>query len=382
MNLYKKLCSIEPGKTRVAKLNHDVVFNRSDGKIIWQPRIQCWYADKIFAGEELPAPYTGMSVPEIYRALGCSHRLYPWYNECFRRIEPASIHRVEEKLDETDVKTTIETPVGRQVRIDRKTPNSRRMIHVKWPVTTEEELKVATWIEENTTWEWDQDKFAKAERDVGDLGAPTVYTPRSNVQDLYINAMGVEQATYALVDYPDTVEAYFRALDECHFRLIDLLNSSPVDIINLGENVHSGTLSPPLFLKYHLPGTQARCERLHAGGKFVSSHWDGDCGPLLQYAHETGLDGIEAITPVPQGDVTLGEIKEALGDDMFLLDGIPAVYFDSNFPVETLTECVHRLIELFAPRLVLGISDEMSSTGDIERVRVVGDIVDEYNRSR
>ena len=38
-----------------------------------------------------------------------------------------------------------------------------------------------------------------------------------------------------------------------------------------------------------------------------------------------------------------------------------------------------RLIELFAPKLVLGISDEISSTGDLERVRIVGAIVDEYN---
>jgi len=44
-----------------------------------------------------------------------------------------------------------------------------------------------------------------------------------------------------------------------------------------------------------------------------------------------------------------------------------------------LEEYTHRLIDLFAPRLVLGISDEISSTGDIERVRVVGRIVDEYN---
>jgi len=65
---------------------------------------------------------------------------------------------------------------------------------------------------------------------------------------------------------------------------------------------------------------------------------------------------------------------------MFLLDGIPAVYFDDTFPVETLVECTHKLIELFAPKLVLGISDEISSTGDIERLRVVGDIVEAHNR--
>jgi hypothetical protein len=30
---------------------------------------------------------------------------------------------------------------------------------------------------------------------------------------------------------------------------------------------------------------------------------------------------------------------------------------------------------------VLGISDEISSTGDLDRIRIVGQIVDEYNAS-
>jgi len=33
------------------KLHTDVVFGQSGGKIIWQPRIECWYTDKQFARE-------------------------------------------------------------------------------------------------------------------------------------------------------------------------------------------------------------------------------------------------------------------------------------------------------------------------------------------
>ena len=98
----------------------------------------------------------------------------------------------------------------------------------------------------------------------------------------------------------------------------------------------------------------------------------------MKYYQETGLDGIEAITPKPQGDVDLHEVKQYLGD-MFLLDGIPAIYFDKEFSEETLVACVHEILDLFAPNLILGISDEISSTGDIERIRLVGKIVDEYN---
>jgi hypothetical protein len=75
----------------------------------------------------------------------------------------------------------------------------------------------------------------------------------------------------------------------------------------------------------------------------------------------------------------LEQVKEALGDRMFLLDGIPAVYFDETFSVQTLVECTQTLIDLFAPKLVLGISDEISSTGDLDRIKVVGEIVDAYN---
>ena len=215
----------------------------------------------------------------------------------------------------------------------------------------------------------------------GRLGAPTMYLPRVNVQDLYINTMGVEHAIYALYEWGGVVDDYFRALHENHLRLIDVINTSPIRIVNFGDNLHCETLSPRLFETYVLPAYLERTARLHKAGKFVHSHWDGKVKALLKYARICGLDGIEAITPLPQGDVTLEEVKEALGDDIYLLDGIPAIYFDTTFSEEVLAACTEQVIKLFAPKLILGISDEISSTGDIERVRLVGKIVDEYNGS-
>lgn len=361
-----------------AELHRQVVFGQSGGRIIWQPRIGCWVTDKQFAGEPFPSPFTGLDYFDLYRELDCSARLYE-YNACFKRVEHPAVYTTRRELNATDAEITIHTPVGNQVAVHRKTTSNWHVINVKWEVSTEDELKVAAWREENTAWAWDQTKYDELQATVGDLGAPTMFMPRMNVQSLYIEKMGSQNGIYALYDWPDTAEAYFRALEASHDRLMDVINASPVDIINYGENVHAGTLSPKLFRTYHLPTCQRRSEKLHAAGKFVCSHWDGDVKALLPYVHETGLDGIEAITPYPQGDVTLGEVKAALGDDVFLLDGIPAIYLDATFSVETLVDCTHRLIELFAPKLVLGISDEISSTGDLERIRIVGEIVDQYN---
>jgi len=364
-----------------AQLHRDVLFEPGNRKVIWQPRIGCWYYDKQFAGDPLPKPYQDMSIPEIHRSLGCSARLYDQYNACFVRVEHPDVTFEEKRLNGTDVETVIRTPVGDQIAVTRSSPNNWGKIHVKWEVESEDELRVAAWRERHTTWAWDQARFDTARQEVGDLGAPTMFMPRMNVQSLYIERMGVENTMYALHDWPATVEDYFDALELCHDRLIDVINASPVDIINFGENIHATTLTPQLFERYHLPACRRRCEKLHRARKFVCSHWDGDCKPLLRFALDTGLDGIEAITPVPQGDVHLKEVKEALGDEMYLIDGIPAIYFDNTFSVDVLVECTRRLIDLFAPRLLLGISDEISSTGDIERIRIVADIVREYNLS-
>ena len=128
--------------TDLAKLHHDVVFGQSGGRIIWQPRIGCWYTDKVFAGEPLPAPYDGLPIEDIYRRLGCSHRLYSWFNRCFKCVEHPSVRRVERQIDDRDTEIAIETPAGRQIAITRKTESSSRTIHAKREIATEDELKV------------------------------------------------------------------------------------------------------------------------------------------------------------------------------------------------------------------------------------------------
>jgi len=361
------------------QLNLDVAFRRAGGKIIWQPRIGAWLTEKQFQHQPLPDWAEGKCDNEILRAMGISARLYD-FNGCFVSQEDPAVKHHQRQLNEWDTEVVSETPAGEQTVVHHRSPNTWAGWPIKWPIACEEDMKVAIWREEHKTWSFNQQLYDELLAKWGDLGAPTMYMPRVNVQSLYIDSMGTEQAILAIYDYPDTCEAYFRALDESHDLLIQVLADSPVQLINFGDNVHSGTLPPPLFTKYVLPAYQRRCERLHAAGKFVHAHWDGDCRPLLPYVHETGLDGIEAVTPTPQGDVTLEETAEALGD-MFLIDGLPAVYFDHTFDEQVLIDCTRKIIDLFAPNLILGISDEISTYGDIDRVNTVTRIVDDYNAS-
>ena len=358
------------------KLHEDVCFKRAGGKIIWQPRIICWINDKMFDYGKLPGKYEGLGYHDIFRELGCSARLYD-FDSCLESYYDDTVKKRFEVKGNVEY-YYIDTPLGTVWQEIRLTPTSWARYPSKWYVTNEEELKIFTYIEEHTFWRYNYERHNEIKNLVCDLGAPTISIQRVNMQRLYIDIMGVEEAIYALADYPELVEDYFRALHESQERMLKAVIESPINIINFGDNVHSGSLPPYLFEKYVLPEYKWRNELLHAAGKFTHAHFDGDNKGLLEYYKETGLDGIEAITPVPQGDVTLEEVKEALGD-MYLIDGIPAVYFDDIYSEQTLIDCVNKIIELFAPNLILGISDEISSTGDIERIRLVGKIVDEYN---
>lgn len=359
-------------------LHRDVIRGRSNGKIIWQPRILCWYADRIFSGEELPQPYTGMDLPAIYRELGCSNRNYD-FNSCFVKVNDPRVQEYSHKISERETEYIMETPVGKISTIIASNTSNGGTFPKKWWVSSEEEMKVISWIEERCTWKWDEKQFRQLLAVWSDLGLPTMFMPRVNIQHLYIDIMGVEEGTFALCDYTETVEKYFQVLSESHARLIKVINESPIEVINFGDNVHAGMLPPELFKKYVLPEYQKRNELLHMADKFTHSHWDGDTRKLLPFARECGFDGIEAVTPKPQGDVTLEEVKKAFGDDLFLIDGIAALLFEDIYPIEELEKQAREVIELFAPKLILGISDEISSRGNLERVRLVGKIVDDYN---
>ncbi len=115
-------------------------------------------------------------------------------------------------------------------------------------------------------------------------------------------------------------------------------------------------------------------------GMYATSHWDGFVKQLLPLVRETGLDGLECVTPVPQGDVSLEEMKEGMAG-MFLRDGIPAVFFCPWTPLKALEDHVKKLLHAFYPRVILGVSDLVPANAAIERVGFVNKIVEEFNAS-
>ena len=345
--------------------------------VLWQPRIEHWYAINR-RDSTLPERYRGMSLLEVFDDLGCSVRGYGWFNEALRIDDSDEVY-TERHVDGLQQISTMHTPAGKLVHVEERTSDSHYTR--KYPVETPGDMRVMEWILDHRQAHFDTAAYDRACAEIGERGAPTVYIPRVNLMRVFIEYMGFERGIEALYEYPSETARLIHAIDESDEALLDMLCACPIEIINFGDNVHQAMCPPPLFEEFVLPQYQRRNERLHAAGKKTYPHWDGDCRQLLPYAHDCGFDGIEAITPVPQGDVTLEQVRDALGD-LILLDGIPCTDFLPDTDIASLEENTRKCIEYFHPRLALGISDEISPIGDIERVRRVSEIVAEHNARR
>jgi hypothetical protein len=347
------------------------VFRGEDpGGVLWQPRLEYWYEANRRQGT-LPEPLRDASIYDVYDYCRASVRYFTMpLHQRYRQVEV-----IEEWEGPRRLKVTWRTPVGELSEL-RQYDAFRLSWHNVWyRVQEPEDFDILAFLLQDEEWSWNQDQYEKDLDRAAGRGCPQFFFRRSPIQALCIDYMGYEPAIHALYEHPAIIRDYIGAATEADDAIYEILGESPVQILNLGENIDACLNPPPIWHEYLLPIYRERIGQLHGHGKFVHIHVDGSMRSLLPHLGDCPWDGMEAATPEPQGDVSLMEIKRVVRDRV-LLDGIPAIYFlPGHYPVEQLIECTRRVVELFYPRLILGISDELPPDGDIERVRLVGELV-------
>ncbi|MCX7919477.1 MAG: hypothetical protein N3A72_07690 [bacterium] len=352
-------------------------------QVLFQPRIESWYAwHKQF--NILPEKYQNIELRELFNQLDISMRYISYYTGIPEPIEvtySAQVKIIEHFNSNLGTKI-IQTPYGELTEKYRMTID-KTWRTVEFAVKSPDDLRKLRWLYENTSFHFNPEKFEEGNRYIGELGVPQFYIPKSPYQALCQQWMALETLIYALADIPEKVEQVMNVIDTAYDPMYeDIIACPAVKILNFGENLHAQLISPAYFEKYLIPFYQKRCRQLGQAGIFTHIHIDGFFKPILKYLKYLPFDGYEALTPEPQGDVSLEEIKEYIGDKI-LLDGIPAIYFLPHYQMEELEDCVKRIIQLFHPRLVLGISDELPEGADesaLDRVKWIAKLCREQAR--
>jgi hypothetical protein len=345
---------------------------------LFQPRFEPWYDWQVRFGD-MPEAERRMGIRALYDALGCSMRYVDYYTGAPYPLERSFSPRVRVRRTETadEHVTVYETPHGELVERSIYTVDETWR-EVGFPVKDVDGLRALRWLAGEMSWEFSRQKFLVGDRFIGDCGYPQFYIAKSPYQALAQQWMKLPDLIYALADYPDEVEATMRAIDDSYDSLYAQItaNADLGKIVNFGENMHDHLFSRRYLERYILPWYEKRAGQLRQAGIFTYMHLDGYFHSILKYLRHMPFDGIEALTPAPQGDATLEEIKEHIGDKI-LLDGIPAVYFMAPYTRDDLMQCVEKCVMLFHPRLVLGVSDEVPegapSVEALARIKMVAE---------
>jgi hypothetical protein len=362
------------------EVNLKIFEKKTANQVLFQPRIEWWYQYNKIRGT-LPPRYQKMDLLELFDDLDVSIRYFSYATGLPDAIRVRHSKKPKEKIEGEKRFLIYDTPKGELVEESKQSSDGAWRI-LKFLVETIGDIEKAIWLFENTSCILIRENFEKGSKFVGERGEPQFFVPRSGYQRLAIELMGIENLIYLLVDFPKKVERLMQAINNSYDSLYeDIISYGKVKIINFGENIDANIVPPRYFEKYCLPFYDKRSRQLQKAGIYTHIHIDGSFKPLSKYLKDLPFDGLEALTPLPQGDVSLEEMKDAVGEKI-LLDGIPAIIFLPDYPLEKFKDFIRKIIELFWPRLILGASDEVPPPADIERVRIVSEIVNNFNHEK
>jgi hypothetical protein len=270
------------------------------------------------------------------------------------------------------------TPVG-EIRGQRRfLPVSASEANVKWPVTTPDDLRVLRYIADatQTTTTYDQYEFLR--KLCGGQGHPTVLPPRSPVSQMLAEWTGAVNLSYLLADARGEVEATLEALGRGADGAYEAILGCDTPFVELPDNL-TGEVVTRLFERYQFDYYLRRIPPLQATGKKVGVHLDGTMRGIMPLLVRTGLDFIESITPKPCGDVAVEDLRDLAGPDIILFGGLPGAMFAPPFTADDIRRQVELIIEHHweSGRFILGAADQVPPNGDMNLVRLVGELCEE-----
>lgn len=274
--------------------------------------------------------------------------------------------------------TETETPVG-TIRYGGLPSDEGKTCFIwEHPLKSEEDCKVQIWIEEHTEYTFDPTNIQAHLAGEGQQGLSIgMLTPHSKsaFQILIEHFIGTEELNYALVDYPDTVEALLEVMVAKDLEAVRLAaQCEELTYFLTWEDSSTQNYSPTQYDRYIGSEISQWCDILAANGKKYIQHACGHLKTILPNMKEQGICAVESLSPIPTGNITLADARAILGADCGIIGGIEPVEFLTKSLAE-LEPYVEQVIEdgRGGP-FVLANSDSCPPGVTIEKFKLVADI--------
>lgn len=180
---------------------------------------------------------------------------------------------------------------------------------------------------------------------------------RTPLQSIQIDMAGLERFSMDLAcEQPELIE------------LIEIMNEQMVEVfrcvlqtkaqqIKLWENLSIETMGPAVYRKYLIPLYERILKTIEGSNKRIVMHYDGKLKVIAGDIRKLRFDGIDSLTPPPEGDMAIAEARKAWPEKFLWLHPSLGWY---HLPEKQLIENVTRMAKDAGPgRYCMMISEEV-----------------------
>lgn len=289
----------------------------------------------------------------------------------------------QQRTVEGVTEVTYETPLGTLIERFKYNPESP---NIPWTtrrrVRTIEDVKILTWMYEQTDVVPMPYMFERAEKRIGDDGISTISIPGTPILTLLNGEVDIDTFWYLYFDHTEAMEELFEAMHGMVIKICRVCAEGKAPVIIQYENLSSTLCSPKIWSRYTPDWIREYAEILRGGGKIFLQH---DCGHLLAFGDKLGqvaLDGMVDVATPPTGTLPdLATARRLWGPDKFIMGGIDATA-QAEMEPERLKEYARQVLMKMGDgrRMALGTNDAVPRNTTWERLQAVSEVVRENGR--
>jgi len=213
--------------------------------------------------------------------------------------------------------------------------------------------------------------FRKATEVMGDDGIVIETPTKSPIQHMLLELMGYKRFALDYRMHRQEFEDLYRLLCKKQLEMYRVIADSPAEVVLLGDNITGVVTNPELFENYCLPFYDEVTAILHRNDKIVLNHLDGKLKCLRDLIARTKLDGIEAFTPPPIGDLPLEEARRAWKGKTIWANFPATVYLETG--LEGVEKETISILKNATPgdSFLLGITEDIGDTLSLDYMRIL-----------
>jgi len=219
-----------------------------------------------------------------------------------------------------------QTPWGDLNRLSRYEGNYGSFFTYKFLIEQVKDVKILCNVMENCVVKADYNDYYRFDQELGNMGVVFSYTERTPFQLLLNEYAGPVNLTFLLFDFPGEIERLLRILQQREERIIEILSSSPAELIWIPDTVTAPLIGRDNFKKYNCASYLKYCNKLSSSGKRIMVHMDGVLSPLSDIIAKSPINIVEGFTPPPVGDFSVSEARELWSDKSLWLNFTPSVF--------------------------------------------------------